>query len=196
MAPFDRPLPFHVQSAVDKADTFAHHDSITKLWALRWRDHCSRAEYPFGEASAADFDPIFASLAADFGDDAGALVRDPDGYAARFLPAAADLVYRAEQAEQVQKTAEARDLFLRAAAVYRIARFPVNRSPLGHEAWARGRAAYCAGARTWTRRSARCPSRSRTPKLEQTTPKSPSWPTYVFRHHQTGGRTPGGRCSC
>lgn len=145
MAPFDRPLPFHVQSAVDKADTFAHHDSITKLWALRWRDHCRRAEYPFGEASVADFDPIFASLAAAFRDDAGALVRDPDGYAAHFLPAGQDLVRRAEQAEQSQRISEARDLFLRAAAVYRIARFPVNRSPLGHEAWARGRAAYLRG---------------------------------------------------
>ena len=32
--------------------------------------------------------------------------------------------------------------FLRAAAVYRIARFPINRSPLSQEAWTRGKAAY------------------------------------------------------
>ncbi|KAK6189547.1 Cut9-interacting protein scn1 [Pestalotiopsis sp. IQ-011] len=168
MASFDRPLPFHAQAAVDKTDTFAHQDSITKMWALRWRDRCSRAEYPFGEASVADFDPIFASLAADFGDDAGALVRDPDGYAARFLPGGAALARRAEQAEQGQKIAEARDLFLRAAAVYRIARFPVNRSPLGHEAWALGGAAYLRGGAYLD------------PPVRETTPKSPPWPTCGY----------------
>ncbi|MEU5698023.1 alpha/beta hydrolase family protein [Streptomyces aurantiacus] len=42
---------------------------------------------------------------------------------------------------------EGRDLFLRAAAICRIARFPVNRSPLGQEAWEKGKAAYEQGGR-------------------------------------------------
>ncbi|ETS83265.1 hypothetical protein PFICI_05141 [Pestalotiopsis fici W106-1] len=146
MAPFDRPLPFHVQSTVDKVHKFPHHDSITQLWESRWRDLCRTAEYPFGEAALEDFEPIFASLVTKFHNDPEALVRDPDGYAASFLPAAAALVREAEASEKVQDTDRARDLFLRAAAIYRIARFPVNRSPLGHVAWEMGRGSYLRGA--------------------------------------------------
>ncbi|KAF7538394.1 hypothetical protein G7054_g2968 [Neopestalotiopsis clavispora] len=145
MAPFDRPLGFHVQSAVDKTQAFPHHDSITQLWELRWRDLCSKAEYPFGEAAFEDFEPVFASLIANFRNDATALVDNPDGYAAPFLPVAAALVRKAEECEKNKDTNRARDLFLRAAAVYRIARFPVNRSPLGQKAWELGRAAYLRG---------------------------------------------------
>lgn len=145
MAPFDRPLNFHVQSAVDKTQTFPHHDSITQLWELRWRDLCRKAEYPFGEAAIEDFEPIFASLIASFHNDATALVDNPDGYAAPFLPVAAALVREAEECEKSKDTSRARDLFLRAAAVYRIARFPVNRSPRGQKAWDLGRAAYLRG---------------------------------------------------
>ena len=52
------------------------------------------------------------------------------------------LVARAEEEAAGGRTYEARSLFLRAAAVYRIARFPINRSPLSQEAWQRGKAAY------------------------------------------------------
>jgi hypothetical protein len=46
-----------------------------------------------------------------------------------------------QRTPQPQDVVAARDLFLRATAVYRIVGFPINRSPLSQEAWERGKAA-------------------------------------------------------
>ena len=59
-----------------------------------------------------------------------------------FFPIGGQLVAQAEDAASRGRADDARGLYLRAAAVYRIARFPIVRSPLGEEAWARGKAAY------------------------------------------------------
>ena len=93
------------------------------------------------DGKVADFDPIFAELIETSGGDTGILYR-PDDYGRPFLPIGEQLVAQAEDAASRGRADDARGLYLRAAAVYRIARFPIVRSPLGEEAWARGKAAY------------------------------------------------------
>lgn len=140
--------PYHIQSTAshlrDGFPYFAHHDSVSKLWAEKWRTPCAAGIYPFTDADVADFDPIFAELVATSGNGTEILYR-PDDYARPFLPVGDALRRRAEKALERNDTAEARSLFLRAAAVFRIARFPINRSPLGDEAWTKGKAAYQRG---------------------------------------------------
>jgi FrsA-like alpha/beta hydrolase family protein len=142
--------PYHVQSTAtnlrDGFPYFTHHDSVSALWSQKWRAPCAAGIYPFTDAKVEDFDPIFAELSKISDDDPGILYR-PDDYAEPFLPFAQQLVADAEAAAADDGTGKARDLFLRAAAVYRIARFPINRSALGQEAWEKGKAAYEQGGR-------------------------------------------------
>ncbi len=137
--------PYHVQSTAATLRSgfpfFAYHDSVSALWSEKWRGPCAAGIYPFTDANVADFDPVFAELVRISNDDPGILYR-PDDYAKPFFPVAQQLVAEAEEAASNGSTAEARDRFLRAAAVYRIARFPVNRSPLSQDAWNKGKAAY------------------------------------------------------
>ena len=137
--------PYHVQATSkqirDGFPYFAHHDSVSKLWCEKWRPLCAAGIYPFMDGKVADFDPIFAELIEMSGGDTGILYR-PDDYGRPFLPIGEQLVAQAEDAASRGRADDARDLYLRAAAVYRIARFPIVRSPLGDEAWARGKAAY------------------------------------------------------
>jgi hypothetical protein len=125
---------------------FTHHDTISALWAKKWRPPCQHGIYPFGDGNVGDFDPIFQELSKVSGDNSDILFR-PDDYASAFFSTAEQLVASAEQAEEEGETAQARDLYLRAAAVYRIARFPINRSRLTQLAWERGKAAYVKGGR-------------------------------------------------
>ncbi len=137
--------PFHVQStAAELRDGFPYfpfHASVSALWKDKWRMPCSHGIYPFTDANVMDFDPIFAQLVEISGDKSDILYR-PDDYAKPFLPVAEKLVQQAEQAEAQGDKAKALDLYLRAAAVYRIARFPINRSKVSQEAWEKGKAAY------------------------------------------------------
>ena len=136
---------YHVQATAksvrDGFPYFRHHDSVSALWAQKWRASCAAGIYPFTDGNVADFDPIFAELISTSGDHAGILYR-PDDYARPFLPVGQRLLAQAEDAASNGRVDAAKDLFLRAAAVYRIARFPINRSPLGNEAWERGKTAY------------------------------------------------------
>jgi hypothetical protein len=137
--------PYHVQSTAPKLRAgfpyFSYHESVSKLWAEKWRPPCARGIYPFTDGDVADFDPIFAELVEMSGDNPEIFSR-PDDYAKPFFPAADNLVALAEQAEADTDSAKARDLYLRAAAVFRIARFPINRSKLSQNAWERGKEAY------------------------------------------------------
>jgi pimeloyl-ACP methyl ester carboxylesterase len=144
MAPFDRPLPFHVQSSIDKVHTFGHHDSISSLWTTKWRYPCSIGIYPFTDGKLEDFEPIFQELIQKHNDNA-AILEDPELYAAPFMAVGARLSEEAEAAEKSGDTAKACELFLRSAAVYRIARFPINRSETSQSAWELGRTAYLRG---------------------------------------------------
>ena len=137
--------PYYVQSIATKLRDgfpyFTYHDSVSALWFQKWRTSCAAGIYPFTDGKVEDFDPIFAKLIETSNDDPGILHR-PDDYAKPFLPIAQQLVAQAEDALAKGSIPEAKDLFLRAAAVYRIARFPIARSPLGQEAWEQGKSAY------------------------------------------------------
>ncbi|MBS2533344.1 alpha/beta hydrolase [Catenulispora sp. NF23] len=138
-------MPFHVQSTAaalrDGFPVFAHHESVSALWSQKWHQPCAAGIYPFGDGQLEDFEPIFAELRAVSGDDPGILYR-PDDYAAPFLPVGDRLTLAAQEAAKQSSTEQARELFLRAAAVYRMARVPIVRSPLGRQAWEKGKAAY------------------------------------------------------
>lgn len=137
--------PFHVQSTAaesrDGFPYFPHHDSVSALWTQKWRPSCAAGIYPFADGEVQDFDPIFAELVRRSDDDPSFLNR-PEDYAAAFMPTAENLARLGDRAVEAGNRAEARDLYLRAAAVYRIARFPINRSPTTQQAWQRGLAAY------------------------------------------------------
>ncbi len=140
--------PYHVQATAAELRRgfpyFAHHDSVSALWSQKWRTPCAHGIYPFTDAKVEDFDPVFAELVR-ISDDQSSILYRPDEYAPPFLPVAEKLVTKAGQAEAQGDTTQARDLYLRAAAVYRIARFPINRSPLSQRAWEEGKAAYVKG---------------------------------------------------
>jgi len=142
--------PYHVQSTAlilkNGFPYFAHHDSISSLWAQKWRPPCEHGIYPFSDGNVSDFDSIFQELIEMSGDSSDILFR-PDDYASAFFPVAEQLVKSAEKSEEEGDIEKARDLYLRAAAVYRIARFPINRSKMTQLAWERGKAAYLKGGR-------------------------------------------------
>ena len=125
---------------------FPHHESVSALWSQKWRQLCAHGIYPFTDGNVQDFDPIFTDLI-QVSNDVPAILYRPDEYAQPFFAAAPQLVADAEQALVQDDSARARDLFLRAAAVYRIARFPINRSAHSQEAWEKGKAAYEQGGR-------------------------------------------------
>ena len=137
--------PYHVQSTARELRNgfpyFAYHASVSALWSQKWRGPCAAGIYPFTDANVADFDPIFADLVRLSDDDLSLLYRSDD-YAKPFLPIAEQLAGRAEEELAKGDGGKARDFFLRAAAVSRIARFPINRSPLSQAAWELGKAAY------------------------------------------------------
>ncbi len=137
--------PYHVQSTAAELrggfPYFPHHDSVSALWSQKWRSLCAAGIYPFGEGKVSDFDPIFATLSKISHNDTTVLYR-PDDYAKPFFPVAQQLVAEADEEMSKSNHPGAKDLFLRAAAVYRIARFPINRSALSQEAWVKGKAAY------------------------------------------------------
>ncbi|KAF2811884.1 alpha/beta-hydrolase [Mytilinidion resinicola] len=137
--------PYHVQKTVDNPDTFPFHKSVSALWEQKWRQPASMGIYPFVDAQVSDFDPIFAALKTSSNDNP-TILSDPDAYATPFFPIASSLVARARTLEQSGDTPAARDLYLRAAAVYCTARFPINRSPLSQKAWEAGKAAYMAAS--------------------------------------------------
>ena len=137
--------PYHVQSTAAELRNgfpyFTYHESVSQLWSDKWRLPCQHGIYPFTDANIEDFDPAFGELVR-LSKDSSDILYLPDDYAKPFFPIGESLVVLAEQAEAIGDTSRARDLFLRAAAVYRIARFPINRSPVSEEAWERGKSAY------------------------------------------------------
>lgn len=137
--------PYHVQSTADELRSgfpyFAYHNSVSALWNDYWRPLCAHSIYPFTDGNVADFDPIFAELIKLSGNKSEFLY-EPDEYAKPFLPAGEALVTQAALAEVQGDPTKALDLHKRAAAVYRMGRFPINRSQLSQECWERGKAAY------------------------------------------------------
>ncbi|KJX98603.1 pigment biosynthesis protein yellowish-green 1 [Zymoseptoria brevis] len=114
-----------------------HHENFEKLWQTKWQPLCNMGVYPFMFSAYQDFEPIVERLIAED-------QREPydwDKYADAFFPKAEELVAIAEQAEKDGDQEKASELFLRASAVYRIARFPAPRSDSQRLAWQEGKKA-------------------------------------------------------
>ena len=142
--------PYHVQKVASSLRNgfpyFDWHDSVSQFWHQLWRDDCRKGMYPFGEGSFDDFEPAFLELIRLSNDDPGVFY-DPDRYAQPFLPIARDLLAAAEKAESESRVEDAKTLFLRAAAVFRIARFPMPRTEFTRSIWEEGKKAYARGVR-------------------------------------------------
>ncbi|KAK7748356.1 hypothetical protein SLS62_008619 [Diatrype stigma] len=130
-----------------------HHDGIAALWETKWKFPCSKAVYPFHDGAYEDFEPVFRGLI-ERGED----LRDgtSPAYTRAFLPVAEALERRGDEAVD-DDPGKASALYLRAACVLRIARFPYicahpgarHRDPDKWDAWERQKRVYMKAARTW-----------------------------------------------
>ncbi|KAK8005567.1 hypothetical protein PG990_011604 [Apiospora arundinis] len=96
-----------------------HHSGMRALWETKWKFPCTKSLYPFHDGLYEDFAPVFEQLIADGVDDGTA-----PAYTRAFFPAASALEERGDAAMKAGDKKEASDLYLRAACVLRIARFP------------------------------------------------------------------------
>lgn len=121
---------------------YPHLGSIDNLWHQKWKFPCERSLYPFHDGQYADFAPIFDRLM-----EKGIHDGYTDAYTREFLPTAQALVTQADRKREEQGDSQgAVALYLRACAVYRIARFPYLNSALKREVYAAQKTAYMKAA--------------------------------------------------
>ncbi|KAG4421565.1 hypothetical protein IFR04_005292 [Cadophora malorum] len=127
--------------------TMPHHQGIKQLWETKWKFPCSKSVYPFHDGKMEDFEPVFLELIQKRINDG----TSPE-YTRAFFPIAASLT---RQGDQEADPKLASDLYLRAACLYRIARFPyissfpfVNDSTKWH-AWVLQKEVYLKAASKW-----------------------------------------------
>ncbi|KAI1472199.1 alpha/beta-hydrolase [Daldinia caldariorum] len=131
-----------------------HHASMRALWETKWREPCWRSVYPFHDGAFEDFEPIFLDLIARNVNDGTS-----DDYTQSFIPTAKALersgdAIAARGAEGAKD--EASRLYLRAACVLRIARFPyitgfpVPNNPAKWSAWELQKAIYSKAGSLWS----------------------------------------------
>lgn len=106
---------------------------------------CRRGVYPFHDGKFEDFEAIFDHLIANN-------VNDPydDAYTNAFLPTAQRLAREAQDAEASDKE-KAKELSLRANAVFRLARFPYIGTPLKERVFEEQKQNYIRGTKLWDR---------------------------------------------
>lgn len=102
---------------------------------------CTRSLYPFHDGNFDDFEPIFNTLIAK-----NINSGYTDEYTREFVPTAERLVAEADNLAQADP-AGASTLYLRACAVYRIARFPYINSPYKKHIYGSQKEAYLKAAR-------------------------------------------------
>ncbi|KAH6670422.1 Alpha/Beta hydrolase protein [Halenospora varia] len=96
-----------------------HHDGIKALWETKWKFPCSISVYPFHDGKFEDFEPVFEHLIKnDINDGYG------DAYTEAFFPIAEKLTRQADDLAAYKNFKDASTLYLRAACLYRISRFP------------------------------------------------------------------------
>ncbi|KAI1122581.1 alpha/beta-hydrolase [Nemania abortiva] len=128
----------------------AHHDGIKALWETKWKLPCSKSVYPFHDGAYADFEPIFAGLAARGVDDGYA-----PAYTEAFFSTAEALELDGDAAAAAGMAEKASSLYLRAACVLRIARFPYITAfpavscPVKWRAWEAQKRVYMKAATKW-----------------------------------------------
>lgn len=135
-----------------------HHSGIKALWETKWKFPCTQSVYPFHDGKYEDFEPIFEHLIANNINDGTSAE-----YTEAFFPIAEALTAQADQLLLQEATGDddkankkaASDIYLRACAVYRIARFPyITAAPTVNDevkwrAWTAQKAAYLKAAKTW-----------------------------------------------
>ncbi|KAI2616548.1 yellowish-green 1-like protein [Hypoxylon sp. NC1633] len=130
---------YHIQGQLGQIA--AHHESFKALWETKWKRPCEMGIYPFMFGAAVDFQPVVDTIIAKG-------LKRPynwDEYAQCFFPKAEELVARAKTAEDEGHREKASELYLRASALYRIARFPAPRSEKQRYAWQKGKEAAIKG---------------------------------------------------
>ncbi|KAF2457562.1 Alpha/Beta hydrolase protein [Lineolata rhizophorae] len=113
-----------------------HHESPRQLWETKWKMPAKMGVYPFMFGAAKDFEPIIDDL-----EKKG--LKEPydwDAYAECFFPQGEKLETTAAEAEKAGEKEKASEYYMRASAVYRIARFPAPRSEKQKVAWTRSKA--------------------------------------------------------
>ncbi|KAF2760013.1 alpha/beta-hydrolase [Pseudovirgaria hyperparasitica] len=127
---------FHIQ---DNMKTPAkHHESFQMLWETKWKKPAEMGVYPFMFGAARDFEPIVEEMTKKG-------MKEPydwDAYATVFIPYAEALTKIGERAEANNEKSKAAEFYHRASAIYRIARFPVIRSPVQQRCWSAGKAVF------------------------------------------------------
>ncbi|RWA03281.1 hypothetical protein EKO27_g11822, partial [Xylaria grammica] len=119
-APSARPVPETWQMGTEAFERrMPHHDGIKALWETKWSFPCSKAVYPFHDGAYADFEPIFLGLIARGVDDGYS-----PAYTEAFFETAEALEKAGDEATAAGDQSAASSLYLRAACVLRIARFP------------------------------------------------------------------------
>jgi hypothetical protein len=127
-----------------------HHDGIKALWETKWKPACAKAVYPFHDGLYADFEPIFEGLITRAVD---------DGYSTAYTEAFFSTAESLEQEGDAATAAGLKDtasaLYLRAACVLRIARFPYITSfphvscDVKWRAWTMQKTVYMKAAGQW-----------------------------------------------
>ncbi|APA06156.1 hypothetical protein SS1G_01382 [Sclerotinia sclerotiorum 1980 UF-70] len=129
---------------------YPHHESVKALWDTKWKFPCTKSVYPFHDGKFEDFEPIFDHLIANNINDGYG-----NAYTEAFFPIAEKLTAQGDDAMASGNQTLASKLFLRAACVYRIARFPYIgkfqkiSSQIKWKAWDAQKAVYMKAATKW-----------------------------------------------
>ena len=131
----------------DKFDqVYPHLKSIDALWNKKWKFPCERSLYPFHDGQYEDFAPIFETLIRK-----GIHDGYSEEYTLEFLPTCEELVRRGDAALAADDREAATALYLRACAVYRIARFPYINSAAKRQAYEAQKRTYLKAAGLFAR---------------------------------------------
>ncbi|KAF7943023.1 hypothetical protein EAE96_010969 [Botrytis aclada] len=127
-----------------------HHEGAKALWETKWKFPCTKSVYPFHDGKFEDFEPIFEHLIAkNINDGYG------DAFTEAFFPIAEKLTAQGDKLMASGDQASASELYLRAACVYRIARFPyIGKFPkissqVKWKAWEAQKEVYMKAATKW-----------------------------------------------
>ncbi|KAI0425850.1 Alpha/Beta hydrolase protein [Xylaria sp. FL1042] len=149
--PSTRPVPETWQMGTEAFERrMPHHDGIKALWETKWRFPCSKSLYPFHDGCYGDFEPIFADLVARGIDDGAS-----KAYTQAFFQQAEALEFVGDDKARRGEKEEAARLYLRAACVLRIARFPYITAfpevscPVKWKAWEMQKKVYLKAAALW-----------------------------------------------
>ncbi|PNH38293.1 hypothetical protein VD0004_g8517 [Verticillium dahliae] len=127
-----------------------HHEGIKALWETKWRFPCTKSVYPFHDGQYEDFVDVFEHLISYNINDGTSRA-----YTEAFFPNAARLIARGDKAASAGDPKQASQLYLRACALYRIARFPYITAfpdiscPIKWKAWQWQKETYLKAASAW-----------------------------------------------